>query len=173
MNAEIIINWLPIILSAAAFVFSVWQFFFERNRNRKEATIYAFDKLEESEAVLFLFEVKKPEIDTLVRWRTNLNSTKGLTGKKAEEWELLSKALPLIEHFAVGINSKVYDLKTLNSMAGNQLIRTWDNCEELIEHKRNGADKKKNYSEFEKMVNSLVKLRNKNKQYIAAGVTRE
>ena len=157
------IDILALVFSAAALVFSFWQFKIETQRYRKEATIRAFDDLEKSKAILFLFEVSKQEIGALVRWKSNSNNKSDQKCKKAEEWELLSYALPLIEHFAVGINSNVYDLRTLNSMAGNQLIRTWNNCEELIDYKRNGDGKQKNYAEFEKMIKVLVKFRDKNK----------
>lgn len=42
-------NWtdvVAIVLSAVAAGFSIWSFFLERNRNRQEATIRAFEELE-------------------------------------------------------------------------------------------------------------------------------
>lgn len=44
-------NWVDIIallLSAVAAGFSIWSFFVERKRNRREATIHAFEELEKT-----------------------------------------------------------------------------------------------------------------------------
>lgn len=164
MEYSWIFDVLAILLSLAAFVLSICQFCVERNRNRKEATIHAFDKLEESEAILFLFKATKKEIDDLVKWKTKSNHPKEQNTKKAEEWEQLSKALPLIEHFAVGINNKIYDIDTLNSMAGNLIISTYSNCEELIKYKRKGWGKGKNYAEFEEMAKALISHRKRHGQ---------
>ena len=155
---------LPIIISFAAFFLSAYQFYVERSRNRQEATIHAFDKLEESKAVMFLFEVTKQEIDGLVQWRTAPSYSGTENANKNEKWEMLSKALPLIEHFAVGINKKAYDLGTLNSMAGNMIISTYAACEELIKLKRRGWGKGQNYAEFETMVEDLIAYRKKQGQ---------
>ena len=142
MVADII----AIVISFIALVFSLIQFFVEKDRNREEATIHAFDSLEESENILFLFSLSKNEIDDLVSRKKNYD-------KRIElEWKKLSNALPLIEHFAVGVNSKIYDIGTLNRMAGNQIITVFNACDELIKYKRCGTGKEKNYIEFETLV---------------------
>lgn len=160
MEIEKLLDLLAIILSVIAFLFSVWQFFIERNRCRKEATIHAFDVLEDTEAVIYVLALKENDINELVKRHT-------AGDKRIEsEWKQLSEALPLIEHFAVGINSKVYDIDTLNSMAGNKIITMYYACNELIKYKRTGDGNERNYSEFEKMVNSLICIRKKHKQSI-------
>ena len=161
-----IANFLPDILAtgiaALALVVSIVQYHREGNRTRKEATIHAFDKLEEEKSIIFLFGCTKANIDNLVKRRKEHDQ------RINDEWDNLDKALPLIEHFAVGINSKIYDSETLNKMAGNQLISTFNACRSLIDYKRNGAGKEKNYSEFEEMVNCLIQIRKKNNQSIPA-----
>lgn len=158
MEFDIILDFLPIVLSALAFFFSVWQFFTERSRCRKEATIHAFDQLETSEDILFLFKQKKEDIDLLVKAK---EADKDFENDALDR---LSKALPLIEHFAVGINSNIYDKVTLNKMAGNQIISTYLACGELIKYKRTGWGKGKNYAEFEKMAKDLLCYRKKHGQ---------
>lgn len=164
MECGWIFDLLAVVLSFAAFILSICQFCVERNRNRREATIHAFDKLEESNEIMFLFEVTKQEIDGLVQWRTAPSYSGTENANKTEKWEMLSKALPLIEHFAVGINKKAYDLGTLNSMAGNMIISTYAVCEELIKLKRRGWGKGQNYAEFEKMVKDLIAYRKRHGQ---------
>ena len=151
---------IAVLLSIGALVFSIMQFCFERVRTRKESTIHAFDTLEDSEPIIYLFSLAKNDINDLVKRHTMHDK------RIDDEWKKLNKALPLIEHFAVGINSKIYDAKTLNSMAGNKIITTYYACDELIKHKRVGDGNEKNYSELEKMVNSLISIREKQKQSI-------
>lgn len=159
-----IATYLPDILAtsiaALALVVSVVQYHREGNRTRKEATIHAFDKLEEEKSIIFLFGCDKANIENLVK------SRKESDRHIKDKWDNLDKALPLIEHFAVGINSKIYDLETLNKMAGNQLIITFNNCRSLIDYKRTGDGKEKNYVEFEEMINKLIQLRKQNNQSI-------
>ena len=156
MVADII----AIVISFIALVFSLIQFFVEKDRNRKEATIHAFDSLEESKNILFLFSLSKNEVDDLVSRKKNYD-------KRIEsDWEKLSNALPLIEHFAVGINSGIYDISTLNRMAGNQMISVFYTCDMLITYKRKGQGKENNYIEFETMVKELIKIRQKENQSI-------
>ena len=144
-----------IVLSTIALIFSFMQFKSERERSRKEATIHAFDELQNSESIIYLFSLSKIEIDDLVcRYK---NKDQRINGK----WDMLKKALPLIEHFAVGVNSEVYDVYTLNRMAGNKIITVYEACEVLIEYKRSGKGDENNYLEFEKMVKSLKRIRSK------------
>lgn len=151
---------IAIVISIAALIFSVKQFFYEKDRNRKEATIHAFDQIEGNSSVSLLFSLSKPDIDDLVKC-ANAHD------KRIEsKWNALNDALPLIEHFAVGINSKIYDLEILNRMAGSKVISSFHTCASLLEHKRNTQGKENNYSEFEKMVCDLILLRQKKNQFI-------
>ena len=99
-----------------------------------------------------------------MKWRTKTNHKDEQNNPKVEAWEKLSKALPLIEHFAVGINNKIFDIGTLNSMAGNQIISSYFACEELIKYKRKGWEKGKNYAEFEEMAKALISYRKRHGQ---------
>ena len=151
MAADII----AIVISFIALVFSLIQFFVEKDRNRKEATIHAFDNLEENDNILFLFSLSNDKIDDFVKRKKEYDR------RIEQEWSNLSNALPLIEHFAVGVNSRIYDIGTLNRMAGNQIITVFYACDELIKYKRIGQGKEKNYIEFETMVEKLIEVRKK------------
>ena len=153
-------DWLAIIISIGALAFSIWQFFVERIRNRKEATIHAFDDLEDNASFTCLLSLSQSEInDLVVRQKKHDERIK-------KEWTSVCEALARIEHFAVGINAKVYDLKTLNAMAGNQIIKTFNSCDNLLTYKRSGIGKENNYAEFEKMVRSLKKYRERKGQTV-------
>lgn len=153
-------DWAAVAISILAFFFSLKQFYYEKNRNRKEATIHAFDQLESNESIKYLFSCSQRDIDSLVKRHTQGDN------RIKDEWDLISSSLPLLEHFAVGINSRIYDLKTLNRMAGNKIIAVYNNCSKLLQHKRLGIGNEKNYKELENMIVRLKKLRIKNNQSI-------
>lgn len=157
---ENFVDWMAVVISIVALIFSMKQFYYERSRNRKEATIHAFDQLESNESIKFLFSCSKGDVDSFVIRRKQADNC------IKDKWDLISGALPLLEHFAVGINSKIYDVETLNRMAGNKIITVHYNCSKLLQHKRVGVGNEKNYSEFEDMVNRLKKIRIKNNQSI-------
>lgn len=153
-------DWAAVAISIFALIFSMKQFYFERNRNRKEATIHAFDQLESNESIEYLFSCSQRDVDSLVTRHTQGDN------RIKNEWDLISSSLPLLEHFAVGINSEIYDLETLNRMAGNKMITVYNNCSKLLQHKRMGVGNEKNYLELENMIVRLKKLRIKNNQSI-------
>lgn len=155
-----LVDWMAVAISIIALIFSMKQFYYERSRNRKEATIHAFDQLESNESIKFLFSCSQGDIDSFVKRHEQTDN------RIRDKWDLISGALPLLEHFAVGINSEIYDLETLNRMAGNKIITVYNNCSKLLQHKRIGVGNEKNYSEFQKMVARLVKLRKLKKQSI-------
>lgn len=162
MNYEIIADSASVIIALVALALSLCQFVTERRRSRKEATIHAFDALEGDESVTYLLSLNKDKIDDLI----NQKNSKDMRNQFQTDWNKLERALPLLEHFAVGVNAEIYDKATLNRMAGNQIITTYYACENLISLKRNGVGKEKNYSEFEKMANNLIQLRKKHRQSV-------
>lgn len=161
MNCEVIVaflretlaDWTAVVISISALIFSMKQFYYERNRNRKEATIHAFDQLESSNSIKYLFSCSQKDIESLVQRYEQADI------RNKDNWDLISGSLPLLEHFAVGINSGIYDLETLNRMAGNKIISVHNNCSKLLQHKRIGVGNEKNYSEFDNMVDRLKELR--------------
>ena len=160
MNSSVIIAVISLVLSAISVAFSLWSFFLERNRNKCEATIHAFDDLQEK-----AFGCDKTSINNLssnhaVQIVHDYISCPDDESCK-EKWQNLTKSLALLEHFAVGINLNTYDLKTLNAMAGNMMIGMWAAVTPIIDYKRKGPDQKDNYIEFQTMVNTLIEYRKK------------
>lgn len=143
---------LALTISVIAFAFSVLQFFYERNRNRKEATIHAFDVLEET--VFSKDSYKKLPLKAGLEY---VNS--GILPADMIKWNEATILLSRIEHFAVGVNSKIYDLDTLNRMAGAFMIGEYRRWKPIIETKRISSPEQNHYVEFEKLYNSLLKKR--------------
>lgn len=110
---ELALSILSLLIALAAFFFSVWQFFTERTRRRREATIHAFDELEEAVFSNPAYKVL-PAGDEALRF--------ALTGQP--EWNAATLALSRIEHFAVGINSGIYDIRTLTRWPADSFFRS-------------------------------------------------
>lgn len=145
-----------ICISILALIFSVITFFDERRRNRKEATIHAFDDLDGkicSEEYGRLQELDEDAVTRLV------NGYKRSNGTENPKWDAVTKGLALIEHFAVGINTKVYDVETLNAMAGNFMIKLYETLLPIIKEKRSSPDGQNNYKEFKQMMEKLECIR--------------
>ena len=157
-----VLDILTFFVAVAALILSIRQFSYEKSRTRKEATIHAFDQLSTNQSVVVLFELCKTDVDRLINCYNNHDNRADFS----RSWTQVNSALPLIEHFAVGINNSVYDLSILNSMAGNQLISTFFNCERLYDLKRFGYGRENNYKETEKMIKCLIEYRKKNGQSI-------
>lgn len=160
-----ILDIITITISLVALVFSTLQFFFEKSRMRKEATINAFNQLEENENIKKLFSSTKEQLDLYI------NNKKCNISDTDREWEDISCALSLIEHFAVGINNKIYDYKILNAMAGNHITNIFYLCKEIIDFKKQGEGKENNYCEFSKMINKIVEYRKRKNQALPKQVS--
>lgn len=155
-DIKMILDILTISLSAIAIIFSTAQYFSEKNRSRKEATIHALDILEKE-------VFSKSTYKTLVV----RDGTKFALNQKCEDdvsaWNEATLALSQIEHFAVGVNSGVYDLETLNRMAGSFIIKEYQRWCPIINTKRKQDPEHKHYDEFETMYKKIQKLKSKNK----------
>ena len=147
-------NWgdiFALLLSAVAAGFSIWSFFVERKRNRREATIHAFEELERAVFV-----------------KDDYTSAPADAKKEAEEhklgraWRRGTEFLLRIEHFCVGVQTRAFDLDTLNRLAGGYFINQYENWRPIIEQKRSDDGSMKHYNEFEDVVNELKKKRKVN-----------
>ena len=96
-------EYFSLVLSILAFVFSLWSFFVERKRNRSEATIHAFDQLEEQ-----VFSQKNYSTLAIKAGEDYCN------GKRDGSWQTATSYLSKIEHFCAGIRLKTYDLSLIH-----------------------------------------------------------
>lgn len=147
-----ILDGLAIVISFTALLFSLIQFFSTQKRNRQEATIHAFDELEET---VFASEGYKK---LPIRAGTNFALAQS-DETDISVWNEATIALSKLEHFAVGINTKIYDINTLNRLAGGFIINEYSRWLPIINTKRINSPEVKHYDEFERMANSLKKIR--------------
>lgn len=137
-----------VVISIMAFLLSIIQFVKESSRQKKEATLIAYNELQnEVFSELNLIFIKKAD---------NLKELK----EGDEAWENLTVFLAKIERFSVGINTGIYSIVILNRLGGGYLIRIFETLKPIIYKKRsNKVSSGKHYDEFEKVVNRLKKMR--------------
>lgn len=122
----LIIEVLSIALSLIAIAFSAYTYWSNIIHDRKQATLDAYNALQE-QALDKLYVYMPKDIKAIV------------TNRRSEEYKLLSSYVARIEHFAVGINQKIYDLNTVYELSHGFLdgsIRT--RFEILTERKGEG-----------------------------------
>lgn len=144
------IDLISIVLSFLAVAISLAIFFDERKRNRSEATIHAFDELQN---LVFSAEDYSPLVSKAVE---EYNS-----GHLNNSWQSATNYLSRIEHFCVGVQLKTYDIDTLNKLAGGFMVEQYSYWIPVINIKRTkDANKKmKHYDEFEAVAKKICEIR--------------
>ena len=99
-----IINIFAGIATIFGFPLAVYQLWSDRKRSRQMATLEAYEKLQ-TEA-----------FDVLNKWRPS-EITEVCKDRQSDTYKDLSAALARIEHFCVGLNNKVYDMKIFYKIA--------------------------------------------------------
>jgi hypothetical protein len=91
---------------------------------------------------------------------------------KAEQWESYKKSLVLsgylarIEHFALGVNTKIYDAKTAERAGTNYLVYLYRiKLAPMIKFKEQSENMDNCYNEFKCLIEKLEKLE-KNKKVV-------
>ena len=119
-----------LLFSLGAAIFSVFTYWSNIVLDRKKATLEAYNILQER--ALDKLQVYMPaQLKEVVK------------NRKSEEYKLLSSYVARIEHFAVGVNQKIYDLKTVYELSHGFLdgsIRT--RVEIIISRKEEDTDEK-------------------------------
>jgi uncharacterized membrane protein YhiD involved in acid resistance len=76
-----------------------------------------------------------------------------------ETKEDITAFLSIVEHLAVGINTKVYDLQILERMSGAYFMRMFHNLQPYINETRRIRGRPNVYCEFESMVEDIKEIR--------------
>ncbi|MCL2169568.1 MAG: DUF4760 domain-containing protein [Defluviitaleaceae bacterium] len=151
---DYILDIFPIVISVIALFVSVHNLFSSKIRERKQATLDAFDILQR-EVLDGIRNVKKKDTIKLGRMGKESNP---------ELWRELTLYLVRLERFSVGVNTRVYDLRVLNRLVGSYLIDVYYIIEPVIIKKREMSanikkPNKKTYDEFERVIERLEKIR--------------
>jgi len=151
-KAGSLVDMLALFVAAAAFVLSSIQFLKDNSRQKREATLNAYNDLQD--------DVFTKLNGLLLKYKTQKNKLYSLRSGD-EDWEKITTYLAKIERFSVGINSGIYSINVLNRLGGGYFIRLYDELNPIILRKRNAnTSKGKHYNEFEATAEKLKKMRN-------------
>ena len=130
------------IVAAIALVYSVRTQNKIKVQEQKVQTMEAFNRLQR-EVLDKMNEVDKKFIES------------ALVNNDKNEISKYSAYLARIEHFAVGVNSDIYDLQVVRRLGGQYMIGIYNKLIPLIEFKRKRGRNTNLYNEFERMIKNL------------------
>lgn len=136
---EMTLSILAIIISVISGGFAVYTFFWTARRDRKQATLDAYNVLQE-QALDRLNEYSGSQIKQIVE-----------DGSK-EKYRELGKCLARLEHFSVGTNTGIYDRKTVYELSHGYLdVGIWYKLQPVLEQKQKGK-KEEYYKNYRNLV---------------------
>ncbi len=118
-------------------------------RQRKEATVHAYQTLQE-QVLDKLVIINKKEIYDVVKYKDD----------SKEFLEIYNEYRTLIarcEHFAVGVNNDIYDFNVLVDLSGVHLVMLYKKIEPIISCARSATYGKDAFKNFEILVKELEK----------------
>lgn len=139
---EIMLSAVAVALSLFSFVWSLFVHHRALVRERRQDTLDAFNVLQ-SQVLDELIKYKKNAIEEIAKHNTS------------EEYKKLSTLLARCNHFAVGVNQKIYDLETVRRLGGEHIVRIYKEFLPLIEKKRKYQNNPRRYQEFETLAIKL------------------
>ena len=105
---ETTLSLIAIILSVVSGGFSFYTFIWTTRRDRKQATLDAYNQLQE-QALDHLNYYRPADIVEIAK------------NPRSEEYKKISTYIARIEHFCVGVNQKIYDSETVYALARDYL----------------------------------------------------
>ena len=101
---ETIVSWVAIGMSVASGIFTFYTFRWTAARDRKQATLEAYNRLQAE-----VFDKLNAYTPSTIRDLCNHT--------RSAEYKTVSGYLARIEHFCVGINQKIYDRESFYALA--------------------------------------------------------
>ena len=105
---ETILSIIAIVLSVISGGFSLYSFVWTARRDRKQATLDAYNQLQEQ-----AFDKLNAYTPAAIREIAK--------DSKSEEYKTVSGYIARIEHFCVGVNQNIYDRRTVYALAHGYL----------------------------------------------------
>ena len=135
---------ITLVIAAAALALSIYTFITERLRERKKATMDAYNQLQNE-------VLDKLRDYTAAQMKTIAENSKSQEYKA--EYKELGTLLARFNQFAVGVNAGVYDIKILRRLAGSHIGNQYKLLKPLIEKRR--VHSPGVYKELEKLANDM------------------
>ena len=138
----IILSVLSIILAAVSAFHSFFVYSQTVKHDKKQATLDAFNILQEQafDKINLYSKSKIKEISE---------------DEHSKQYKELTLLIARIEHFSVGVNSDIYDVKIVKRLAGKYFCALYDKLLPMIEKKRKINITDRHYDEFEALVKKL------------------
>ena len=133
---ELYISLAALLVSVSSVLVSVAIYRAGLLREKKQATLDAFNVLQ-TQVLDRLNHYRRYDIDEVAE---DVHSA---------DYKELSGLLARCAHFAVGVNTGIYDEKTVRRLAGRYIISLYDKMEPLIQKKRKLNQSERHYEEFE------------------------
>ncbi|MBO5746837.1 MAG: DUF4760 domain-containing protein [Clostridia bacterium] len=133
------------VVAIASFVFTFCVHKQTKKRNKKKDTLDAFSLLQE-QVLDELYNIKKSNVNVIAE---DIHS---------KEFKHISTMMARIEHFAVGVNTNIYDFNIVKRLAGRHFCGLFDKLKPIIDIKRNSNTTEKHYDDFELLYNQLKKV---------------
>lgn len=135
-----------LIISILALGLSLIQFIRDASRQKKEATLNAYNILQD-DAFSYLIRITREDLNPPPQYHS-------------EKYDKITSCLAKIEMFSTGINTGVYSIWILNRLGGGFFVHQYDRLAAIIEEKRTeNRTQGKHYDEFERTVKKLRRIR--------------
>lgn len=171
---DLLLSIFAIIISFFSIVVSVAIYYQGVQREKKQATLDAFNILQE-QAFDKLNQYTFAEIRAICdNWQDTIAKKKNQTKSGREdaseeekkqreryldEYITLSGYLARIEHFALGVNTGIYDVKVAERAGTAYLVMLYrGKLKPLLEVKHSGKGNTEYYAEFRKLVEQIEKI---------------
>ena len=142
---ELYISVAALVVSILSIIVSVMIYFLGLRREKKQATLDAFNLLQ-TQVLDRLNCYRRYDIDEIAE---DVHST---------DYQDISGLLARCTHFAVGVNTGIYDFDTVRKMAGRYMIALYEKLEPLVEKKRKINSSERHYQELEILIDKLRKF---------------
>jgi len=150
MSIELIVSIAQLIVVVLGSVIAIWTLFANHERQKKQATIEFHQELSP-----ITFEYRKT-ISELFGIEP-INPFEKRYKENKELQELITQYLTIMERFAVGINTKVYDFDVFCRLVGDSTRVTYEKLKPVIDHLRRDQGRTTLYKDFEKLYFKLMK----------------
>lgn len=177
LNMELFLSIVAIVISFLSIVVSVVIYYKGVSREQKQATLEAFNVLQEqvfdnvnqytfAEIKAICENWQKAIGDLRNKKKSNAEELSDDEKEKREyyfnEYRKLSGYLARIEHFALGVNTGIYDAEVAERAATSYLVMLYrSKLKPLIDVKHSGKESTEYYAEFRKLVERIEKIENK------------
>ena len=152
-NTTLILAIISTVIAIVSAAFSVFTYFGAVRRDRKQATLEAFNRLQEQAFDPLNLYMPK-EIVEYAKHPTD------------KQYKIISGYIARIEHFCVGVVDKTYDRRTVYELAHGYLDDNalWSRISPILEIKNNDYNKDDYYENIHKTMKWMEKERAKRKR---------